>query len=399
MPATWTQAFVDRLPFAAAGQQFYRDPKTPGLLLVVGKRTKTFTLQRDLWRGPRGRRTLVRTLRMAIRDDKGEPITELKLARLRAGELRALIDRGVDPLRPNEVPSGELTLGAAWEEYRAELKRKKRAAGTISNHEYLKTKLGDLEHVPLAQVTTPKVTKLHQRITDGGNPYLANDVAATIQTVYGHAMLVHGSLPPPPLNRDQRNRLFNKETPRSTLLRPEDFPAFWAKTAKMSTAMRCYWRVLLLAGARRRTLSELKRKNVNFKDKLVYFAKDKTGPYYMPLSDHMIDLIKEAMKGIDSDYVFTSATDDSMPLQEPRRDDLGISPHDLRRTYKTVLCADCEVSQTHEHALLNHADEGMDKVYRNREVICRSEKLRIVQERITDRAMELISSKTDGATA
>lgn len=47
---------VAKLPLAAAGQYIERDDKLPGFFVVVGKRTKTFTVQVD-GRKPDGTRT------------------------------------------------------------------------------------------------------------------------------------------------------------------------------------------------------------------------------------------------------------------------------------------------------------------------------------------------------
>jgi hypothetical protein len=47
---------VSKLPLAVAGQYIERDDKLPGFFIVVGKRTKTFTVQVD-GKKPDGTRT------------------------------------------------------------------------------------------------------------------------------------------------------------------------------------------------------------------------------------------------------------------------------------------------------------------------------------------------------
>ena len=45
-----TDRTILKLPFAASGQYKVRDAELPGLMLLVGRRTKTFMAQGEFWR-------------------------------------------------------------------------------------------------------------------------------------------------------------------------------------------------------------------------------------------------------------------------------------------------------------------------------------------------------------
>ena len=47
-PAKLTKDVMDKLPPAAQGQYVVRDTEEPGFFVVVGARTKTFTVQVDV---------------------------------------------------------------------------------------------------------------------------------------------------------------------------------------------------------------------------------------------------------------------------------------------------------------------------------------------------------------
>ena len=64
-PRRLTESFIKSLSF---GERAYlvRDTKVTGFLLAVNKKSKSYKVQRDLWRGQRGRRQFVKTVRHTI---------------------------------------------------------------------------------------------------------------------------------------------------------------------------------------------------------------------------------------------------------------------------------------------------------------------------------------------
>ncbi len=64
-PQRLTKGTIKRLPFN--GQAYFvRDLSVTGLLVAVNKTSKSYNVQRDLWRGQRGRRRLIKTVRHTL---------------------------------------------------------------------------------------------------------------------------------------------------------------------------------------------------------------------------------------------------------------------------------------------------------------------------------------------
>lgn len=118
-----TERLVDGLAWDGK-RRAIRDDKVAGLMVVVNKSSKSYVLQRDLWKN----RRLIKTVRHLIgRTDA----MSLREARSRATEVSALIAQGVDPNARAEPASGPTTLADAWAEYRADLIQRKRSERTI----------------------------------------------------------------------------------------------------------------------------------------------------------------------------------------------------------------------------------------------------------------------------
>ncbi|EDX79269.1 hypothetical protein BBAL3_426 [Brevundimonas sp. BAL3] len=141
---TLTDKNLIGLPLARDRPYIARDTDLGGFFVVVGKTSKTFTIQADL-HGEDGART---TIRMAVGEVGSINSRE---ARSRAKALIGRIGKGEDPRPPKakkvkplpaEIdgapitsPDGVPTLGEAWRRFRAShLLRKKRAEGTLRGY-------------------------------------------------------------------------------------------------------------------------------------------------------------------------------------------------------------------------------------------------------------------------
>src|SRR5215217_2066672 len=133
--ARLTDALIDRLPAAPKGQYVVRDEEQPGFFIVVGTRTKTYTIQSDL-RGGSSRKCL----RIAI-GRHGDPNVSTRLARAKARELIGRIARGEDPTESRPRADGPI-LREAWSRYEeVHLRRKGRSEGTIQGYRELVEKV------------------------------------------------------------------------------------------------------------------------------------------------------------------------------------------------------------------------------------------------------------------
>src|SRR5947207_5853246 len=112
-----TQSVVDSAQYTSTGQRSVFDTKTPGFFLRIGKRTKTFTLQRD-FRSDAKRVTVRRALGRA---DGDEAIT-VAAARDEATKYILKLKDGIDPKEEKKRKKIEekkerergITLAEAW---------------------------------------------------------------------------------------------------------------------------------------------------------------------------------------------------------------------------------------------------------------------------------------------
>ena len=77
-PRKLTKGFIDDLPYDGTGY-LVRDTKVTGLLIAVNKTVKTYKVQRDLWRGQRGRRQLIKTVRLTLGSTEELTLDEARL--------------------------------------------------------------------------------------------------------------------------------------------------------------------------------------------------------------------------------------------------------------------------------------------------------------------------------
>ena len=197
-----TDKEVARLPIPEKGWYLARDTELKGFFVVVGRKTKTFTIQGDLRKS--GKRD---TIRVAV--GEASEISTRDARQIAKGHL-SRISRGEHPVpetaakkakvRDESTPApGGITLKEAWTRYRdAHMIRKGRSDGTIMNYrdhvehifeEWLNTPLRDLATDP-AQVASK-----HDRVTEANGPYIANGSMRTLRAVYNHALKINPGLP------------------------------------------------------------------------------------------------------------------------------------------------------------------------------------------------------------
>lgn len=154
---------VAKLPLAATGQYIERDDKLPGFFVVVGKRTKTFTVQVD-GKKPDGTRS-------SRREKVGTfPEMSASAARERAKALQIALGKRRDP-QVDDRPT--YTLGRGWAAYRELMVRKvddgQKSAATLANYDRAFRHVEDWAERPLAEISasTEMVQLRFRDITDG----------------------------------------------------------------------------------------------------------------------------------------------------------------------------------------------------------------------------------------
>ncbi len=190
-----TRKSIDSLPLTKSGQRVYRFIEPPGLLMVVGKRTKTFAFQSDA-NGTSRRVALGRY-----------PFLSMDAARIRALDLASQVARG-----RAIAPNPRITLQDGMDAYLRDrkglsdkTKRYTRSLFTLYLHDWLKK--------PMAAITPKMVLDKHAAIAkrikeqpryenatyDG--TATANDVMRKLRVVWNHVSAMDMDFPANPVRQ------------------------------------------------------------------------------------------------------------------------------------------------------------------------------------------------------
>lgn len=376
----WTRAYLDALPLAVSGQHVERDPKTPGLMIVVGRTTKTFTVQVDLV-SPLGKRT---TRKKALGRWPGLSIAE---ARKLAREAQVDLGRG-------KVAGKALTLGVAWQELRASLEAEvaagRRSARTVHSYDYCARLLGDWTDVPLARLSdsSPEVRAKHRDLSAESGPSAANGAMVFLRRVYNYALKKR--LDP---NLSAYNPAaavdFNPQARRNTAMGAGDLPRWYTALQALDNPVRREFHLFcLLSGSRPGALTVAQWKDLDLKRRVLHIPRPKGGTvraFDLPLSREMIRCLARARRAgrmmnatAARDWIFPgdmskSRTGDPLSAghivaYREKRDDLSKWGNDLRQTFRT-LASEAGVSKSDVMILMNHADKDVSDGYVTRSKI------------------------------
>ncbi len=363
----FTQKWVDsRRPGDPAHLGLTRDTGVTGLIIAVNKTSKTWKVQRDMWRGKRCktiRHTLGTTDELSLND-----------ARARAQEIIAQIRRGIDPNAATPAPPvGQMTVGELWDAYEAWLRTRGCAPVTLKDHRYnLDRYLDDWRNLPLSELRKSKARERHEKITRENGPYPANHAMRSLRAAYNYAI--------DKLDDDDVLRAnpvkgvnFNPERRRKAIILPEDLPDWWRRTGALPNPLRvAMHRLGLLSGLRPGTLVSLEREWVDLDGQAVRIPRMKSGHSFdLPLSDAMVGLVGDALRIGDtlykeSQWLFPTRSNDGRRVIATQvwreRSMPGETGHILRHTYRTMADA-LGVPQSRARALLDHQQPGIEAHY------------------------------------
>lgn len=193
-------------------QKIYWDTELRGFGVVVGKRAKSFIVQRDVRR---------RTVRVTIGRLGTWTIAE---ARRKARELIVEMDQGTDPnQRAREEAAKGLTLADAIEMHISAMQAKQ---CTERSMETIRDEIGrhmpDWLNRPLASIKRNECAQRHERITRRSGPYAANRAFMEFRACYNTAARRMDDLPPNPVI----GVTFNKVRRRREPIEWNDLPAW-----------------------------------------------------------------------------------------------------------------------------------------------------------------------------
>ncbi|MBW7057848.1 integrase family protein [Paracoccus bogoriensis] len=382
MPERLTEARVKALAYTGK-TQYIRDTKATGLILAVNKTSKTYKVQRDLWQGQRGRRRLVKTVRLTL--GSTDELT-LEDARLRAQEVISQIKRGIDPNAPGSSEAGTWTVQRLFDEYARDMRRRGCVERSIEDVlARLDRYLSDWKGREVSTIRRSDARAMHSRITERHGPQVANMAMRDYRAAYNLALRIvddPDDLPP----NSVAAVTFNKERSSDKVILPEDLPDWWSTAMRIENPIRrAMQRFGLLSGLRPGTLMALELAWIQ--GEAIVIPRMKSGrSFALPLSGTMKEILGEAIEAGKvlyprAPYIFPTrdraGTITSTKVVRERNLETG---HILRHTYRTVAQR-AGLDPMTARLLLDHTVPGIDGVYLHQRALF--DRLLAAQETVT----------------
>lgn len=364
-PVAITKRVVDlATPVAGKRQAFIRDSRLPGFgLRITDSGTKSFIVEKRV-NGRVRRVTLGRYGVLTVEE-----------ARREAQKHLAKLAMGADPIAERRTQRAQaVKLAEAFEAFlkaRKNLRPKTRHGYAYHLYHYL----GSWMRKPITDITTQMVSRRHREIGEKNGKMQANSVMRTLRAVLnfakyeyldgqGHPVL-HGN----PVDILNHHRAWYKQERRRTLIKRHQLPAWYAAVQALKApdkptsahVIADFLVFVLFTGLRFNEAARLRWTDVDLLDRTLYLTKPKNGdPFTLPLSDFVIELLKERQALSVNAFVFPDR-DGRGHLIEPKRqmtqviEQSGVpfKVHDLRRTFITVA-ESLDISPYTLKRLVNH---------------------------------------------
>ncbi|MEM8851277.1 MAG: integrase arm-type DNA-binding domain-containing protein, partial [Pseudomonadota bacterium] len=359
--ARLTDQMAARLPFLAKGQKLIADADQPGLYLKVGKTAKSWVVQTELRVLDERMKRRRKTVRRAF---GGFPEMGVREARARAkGELAGILEGEGVAGAPAAV-----SLGRAWDLYRAHLERSGKSPATVYSYrnavetEHL---LGIWRDTPLADLASAegaaRVAERHDAITAGrthprhGGSYAANGAMRTLRVIYNWALERGHVRPDPDGWHPTRQVTFNREEPRDSAMSRRDLPGWHEAYIGLENRVRAEFQLLLLlSGSRAGALATARWEHVDVAARRLHVPTPKGGKaraYDIPLTRPMLACLARARRAarvyqpaLARAWIFPGDPSKSkrgtfaghMSLYATTEARLPCSGHGLRHTYRNA---------------------------------------------------------------
>ena len=375
---------------AGAAQTFLWDTEAPRLAVRATVGAKSFIFESKLNR---------KTIRVTIGDVKTWNLDD---ARAEARRLQTLTDQGIDPRQEKadklaaieakkaaleaeqeEQERQALTVGEAWASYLEErrphwgernytdhIKLAQEGGETRQRRPGVKTKPGPLaELMPLrlADLTTGRVEQwaAKEALERPARVRLAlRLLKAFLRWAATDATLKDLSDPTAASSKKVRETA-GKPKPKNDYLQREQLPAWFSHVHQIQNpVIAAYLQCLLLTGARREEMAELKWEDVNFQWKGMSLKDKIEDRRQVPLTPYVQHLIEALPRR--NEYVFSSPSSESGHIEEPsiaHRDacaaaGLELTLHGLRRSFAS-LCEWLDIPGGISAQIQGHAPQGV----------------------------------------
>ena len=321
--AKLTEARIRDLPL---GSGIHRDTDVKGLMVVCHKTTKSYAVQGDVRRNGRH----VRTVRVKI--DRVDRIG-LRDARNRARVLMSQIQSGIDPTDgPDETG---ITLQRALD---AHLEEKEHRPRTVEGYRYhLDYYLKNWRNRAVADISRQMVRDLFADLKRKHGEPTAASVMRTLRAIINTAMRMDETLEANPV------AALRVPTTKRRKVAPLDIPQWWEKVMLLRPARRDLHVAMLLTGARRTSILNVRREDVDLERLVLTLTHMKTSdePLQLPIGWRLTQILSERMRldlPIGSEWLWPSPTSRSGHIQEPKEKGLP-SPHAYRHHARTLYIA------------------------------------------------------------
>lgn len=343
---------VEALPLVEDGRRIYLDTELPGFMVMVGKRTKTYYVQKD-FHGKTKRKSLGKVGAVEAADAR-------KAAKLvlwspeHAKEFFGFTAQGGSPS----------TLREALEDYlqvKKSLKPKTRKFYRVVVEQHM----SDWLDIPFREITRSMVAQLHAELTERG-PYLANRAVDVLQAIWNHVAIDDETLPGNPACKFRKQGVRNKEYRRDAALSLESIGPWSKALYELDSVIACHYLLLVFyTGLRRTEAATLQWDRVDFEKHTLRIDETKNGkPLTIPMTQQVEALLLERHQSSDRDqeWVFPGkGKADHYTRPEVsvariiRRSGVKFHVHALRNTFITVARRHLGMDVELVKRLVNHA--------------------------------------------
>lgn len=319
-----TETFASKVPQTKTGTDKHWDSEIKGLVLFVGKRSKTWYFQKDV--GGQTRRVLIGRF----------PVISAQAARQTALGLALEMGRGAG----KAVQIGPPTLEQAMNVYLARPKLrsedyKKGVRDCLQKH------MKDWLRLPLDEISKQMVVRRHQELS--AHPIGANRTLRMLRSIWNHARRTH-DLPECPTMAIE----WNPEPPNGTVI--DDLKQWRQEVGALYNPIHSvFYELLLFTGLRKTEALTLEWKNVH--EGHLHIPMTKNGRSFdLPILQLHHEILAP-LRGLHRKWVFPSPKSPEGRLTGPQR--WRWNAHTHRRTFATVA-VEAGVLEEVVGRLLNH---------------------------------------------
>lgn len=319
-----TETYARKISQTKSGTSKYWDSEIKGLVLFVGKKSKTWYFQKDV--GGQTRRVLIGRF----------PVISANAARQTALGFALDWGRGAG----KQIQIGAPTLLDAMDVYLARPKLRSEAHRSGVRQQF-ELHLKDWLRLPLDEITKSMVVDRHRSMAK--TPSSANHTLKYFRTVWNHARRTY-DLPESPTLAIE----WYDEKPPGTVI---DDLKKWRRTIEKfdNPIHTAYYELLLFTGFRKTEALTLEWKNVH--EDHIHLPMTKNGRSFdLPILQTHHEILAP-MRGLNRQWVFPSPKSSSGHLGVPKRFQWGSHTH--RRTFATVAM-EAGVLEEVVGRLLNH---------------------------------------------